>query len=152
MTHHTFAAFLIVGVVVVGGCSKPSKSVAIEPRIAVGSVRSGMTVQQVMVELGQADLTTNSYLMYSHLGLQVTHDNEGVVQSVTIRHPFAGRTREGIGVGSSRADVIRAFGAPTVQPSTEGYEILKYYRSRGLAIQLLDGKVDEMIIHLPPTK
>ena len=115
---------------------------AIEPGIAVGSVHSGMTMQQVIAKLGQPDQTNDSVLVYSHLGLQVAPGNGGVVHRVTVEHPFAGRTKEGIGIGSNRADVIRAFGEPTVaKPGTSGYEFLRY-GELGLVFQLHDGKVD----------
>jgi hypothetical protein len=58
---------------------------------------------------------------------------------------FAGHTKEGIGIGSSRADVIHAYGEPTAkQAGGEGwpnFEVLRY-RPLGLYFRLRDDRVD----------
>lgn len=152
MKNHTLTKLLVIATILVGACSVRSQSVAIEPGIAVGSVHSGMTIQQVIAELGQPDQTNDSALVYSQLGLQVAPGKTNVVHRVTIVHPFAGRTKEGIGIGSSRADVIRAFGEPTVaKPGTSGYEFLRYIKL-GLVFQLHDGKVDMFSLFFQATK
>jgi hypothetical protein len=152
MKNHTIAACLMVAAVLIGGCSKQSASVSIEPGIAVGSVHSGMTIQQVIVELGQPDQTNDSALVYSQLGLLIAPGNTNVVHRVTIVHPFAGHTKEGVGIGSSRADVIRAYGEPTIaKPETSGYEFLRYAKL-GLVFQLHDGKVDMFSVFFLATK
>src|SRR5215471_10725677 len=112
-------------------CSKTSESerqganqpLVIEPHVCVGKVRAGMTVQQVIAELGEPRRRTSSALEYAHLGLAVVHDTNGVVQAVMcgdvtgIRGPFVkafqGRTKEGIGMNSTREEVVKAFGEPT---------------------------------------
>jgi hypothetical protein len=164
MKNHTLI-FLVASAALFVSCSKRSESVAIEPGVAVGSVHSGMTIQQVIAELGQPDPTnyffdTNYYggpaLEYSHLGLIVAPGKGGVVNRVTITHSFAGRTKDGIGIGSSRADVIQAMGAPTFdKPGRQGYEFLRYahLESGGhLVFQLHDGTVDIISVFFPDTK
>jgi hypothetical protein len=152
MKHHTLTAFLVVAAVLVGGCSKRNESVSIGPGAAVGSVHSGMTIQQVIAELGQPDQTNDSALAYSHLGLMVAPGDGDVVHRVTIVNPFAGRTKEGIGIGSSRADVIQAYGEPTIaKPGTPNYEFLRYSKL-GLVFQLNDGKVDIMSVFFQAAK
>jgi hypothetical protein len=157
--------FLVVAAALVGGCSKRSEPAVIESGMAVGSVHSGMTTQQVIAELGQPDPTnylfdTNYYggpaLEYSHLGLIVAPGKGGVVNRVTITHPYAGHIKDGIGIGSSRADVIQAVGAPTIaKPGPPGVEFLRYthLESGGhLVFQLHDGKVDIISVFFPETK
>jgi hypothetical protein len=114
MKNRKLMAFLAVAAIMVGGCSKRNEPVVIEPGVAIGSVHSGMTIQQVIAGLGQPNQTIDSVLIYSHLGLQVAPGKGDVVHRVTIAQPFAGRTKEGIGIGSSRAEVIRAYGEPAV--------------------------------------
>src|ERR1035437_469841 len=75
MKNRTLTKFLVIATILVGACSVWSQSLAIEPGIAVGSVHSGMTMQQVIAKLGQPDQTNDSVLVYSHLGLQVTSGN-----------------------------------------------------------------------------
>jgi hypothetical protein len=152
MKNCTLTALLMVAAVLIGGCSKRSESVSIEPSVAVGSVHSGMTIQQVIAELGQPDQTNNLALVYSQLGLQVAPGNSNIVHRVTIVYPFAGRTKDGIGIGSSRADVIKAYGEPTVAKSgTSGYEFLRYSKL-GLVFQLHDGNVDMFSVFFQAAK
>jgi hypothetical protein len=152
MKNRTLTKYFVIATILVGACSVRSQSVTIEPGIAVGSVHSGMTMQQVIAKLGQPDQTNDSVLVYSHLGLQVAPGNGEVVHRVTVEHPFTGRSKEGIGIGSSRADVIKAYGEPTVaKPGTAGYEFLRYSKL-GLVFQLHDGKVDMMSVFFPATK
>jgi hypothetical protein len=152
MKNRTLTKFLVIATVLVGACSVRSQSVAIEPGIAVGSVHSGMTMRQVIAKLGQPDQTNDSALVYSHLGIQVAPDKGEIVHRVTVEHPFTGRTKEGVGIGSSRADVIQAYGAPTVaKPGTADYEFLRYTKL-GLVFQLHDGKVDMMSVFFQSTK
>jgi hypothetical protein len=61
MKDRTLIAFLLAAAVLVGGCSKRSEPVAIEPGVAVGSVHSGMTIQQVIAELERFNKS------YSHM-------------------------------------------------------------------------------------
>ena len=144
--------FLALVTALAGACSRRSEPVAIEPSVAVGAVHSGMTIQQVIAELGQPDQTNDSHFQYSRLGLTVVPGRGEAVERVTIAHPFTGRTKENIGIGSSRADVIRAYGAPTVaKPGTPGYDFLRY-RRLGLVFQLHDGKVDVMSVIFQTTK
>ena len=141
MKNRTLIPLLALVAVLVGGCSKRSESAPIEPGVAVSSVHSGMTIQQVIAKCGQPNLTIDSDLVYAHLGLQVAPGNGDVVHSVTITHPFAGHTKEGIGIGSRRDDVIRGYGEPTVAKSEKsGYENLRYSKL-GLVFWLHDGQV-----------
>jgi hypothetical protein len=152
MKNRTVIALLAVAGMVVGGCSKRSEPVVIEPGVAIGAVHSGMTLPQVVAKLGQPDQTNDSALIYSHWGLQVAPGKGGVVHRVTVAQPFAGRTKEGIGLGSGRAEVIRAYGEPTVaKPGTSGYEFLRYSKL-GLVFQLHDGKADMMSVFFQATR
>jgi hypothetical protein len=56
---------------------------------------------------------------------------------------FAGRTKDGIGIGSSRAEVVTAYGEPTATGSVEGkpgFEFLRY-NPLGLFFEMEAGKV-----------
>ena len=145
---------LVVAATLAGGCSKRNESTAIEPNVGVGSVHSGMTIEQVVSQLGQPDNTNQSHLLYRHLGLNVVLGKGPTVEKVIIAHPFAGRTKEGMGIGSSRADVIQAYGTPTAdtpESQTQGDEVMWYGRL-GLIFQLHDGKVDLMQVVFPTAR
>ena len=118
-----------------------------------------MTIQQVIAELGQPDRTVDSAspevnraLEYPNYGLYVILNNAEVVHSVGVTPPFAGRTKEGIGMGASRADVIKAYGEPTAaKPIKPNYEVLRY-EPLGVRFQLQAGKVDSIIVTFKATK
>jgi hypothetical protein len=166
---------LAAAILLAGGCSKrpahaawtSSESMIIEPGVAIGPVREGMTIQQVVAELGEPDRKKDSELDYLDLGLSVLGKG-GVAHIVLCVNPsgqagpgspsahlskkqgpfkkaFAGHTKEGIGLGSSRADVIHAYGEPTaVEDGGDGWpnsEVLRY-RPLGLYFRLQDGGVD----------
>ncbi len=144
--------FLVLATALAGGCSRQGEPVTIEPGVAVGLLHSGMTLEQVISQLGQPDRTNDSHFEYSRLGLSVVSGQGGAVERVIIAQPFAGRTKEGIGIGSSRADVIRAYGAPAFdKPGTSGYEFLRYGQL-GFVFQLHNGKTDLMTVIFPKPK
>ena len=131
------------------GCSKKpalptmpvwsaNSTIAINPIITIGSLHSGMTIQEVIAELGQPTRTNAAGLEFSGFGLFVTPANG----EMTLFPPFAGRTKEGIGMGASRADVVRAYGEPPISKITKpGFELLRY-DSLGIKFQIHDGRVD----------
>ena len=149
------SSLVIAALILAAGCSKrpthsawaSSASTVIEPWVSIGPLHSGMTIQQVITELGQPEQTNDKELLYPHLGLQVAHAIGGdVMYRVTIQHPFAGHTKDGIGIGSSRADVIQSFGEPKWDKhSPTGFELLTYEKpGLGLDFKLQEGKVDTM--------
>ena len=150
------------------GCSKrpahgawtSSASIVIEPGVAIGPVRSGMSIQQVVAELGEPDQKKDSALEYLNLGFSVIPGKGEVVHIVlcvdsggTFTKAFAGRTKEGIGIGSSRADVISAYGEPTATESIDGkpgFEVLRY-KPLGLMLEIGAGKVYSIAVIFKPT-
>ena len=115
----------------VAGCSDEQASTTtstnstllIEPNLAVGPVRVGMTTAQVIGALGEPQRRTSNSLEYSRLGIAVMPGSDGIVSVVMcgdvtgINGPFVkifnGRTKEGIGMRSTRAEVLKAYGQPT---------------------------------------
>jgi len=130
----------------------------IEPNLAVGAIRAGMTVNEIATKLGQPQRRTANSLEYTDLGLAVMPGPDGVVKVVMcgdvmgLNRPFAahfsGRTQEGIGLGSTREEVVRAFGQPTESEKLRGsIESLKY-ASLGITFSLEGGKVYHLIVRL----
>jgi hypothetical protein len=157
----TFTAFLVAVALLAGGCTKQtshgiwssSASIVIEPGVSVGPVHSGMTIKQIIAELGQPERTKDSILQYLTLGLYIipakVPDKGDVVHIVGVASPFAGHTKEGICLGSGRAEVIQAYGEPTTtkllkpESAKAGREVLRYERL-GLNFELQDGMVVSM--------
>jgi hypothetical protein len=142
-------AFAVVAILA-AGCSKHGEPRADVRGLAIGSLHSGTTMRQVVAEFGQPELDmTNSGVIsmarYQKLGLGFLAPY-GVVRSVSVLAPCTQRTREGIGIGSSRAAVIKAYGEPTSAKATAtNCEVLAYQRL-GFVCELQDGKVDSMTI------
>jgi len=103
--------------------------------------------------LGQPDKGQGHVLIYDkNYGLSVVCGQKLGLQALFCGYPgdkkFQGRTKEGIGMGSSRDDVIKAFGHPTRdEPSELKHELLEY-RNLGLNFLLYSGKVSNMIVDL----
>jgi hypothetical protein len=154
-----FTPLFLAVLLVMAGCSKrppvsswtSSDSIVIEPGVSIGPLRSGMTMQQAAAELGESD-QREEVLRYPNLGLTVLPAKGGLVGTVICvgsggsgpdMKSFAGRTKEGVGIGSSRADVIKAYGEPTAIEPVRGKpanEILRY-KPLGLDFKIEDGKV-----------
>ena len=149
------------------GCSKrpttaawsSSASIVIEPGVAIGTMHSGKAISQVIAELGQPDQTVvstapeiNGALDYTNIGLSVMPGRGGVVHDVGVRPPFAGRTKEGIGMGASRADVIKAYGEPTAAKQMQPDSEVLRYEPLGVRFQLQDDKVDLIVVTFKTTK
>ncbi len=135
----------------------------IVPDESVGKLRAGMTVRQAVKELGEPQRRTANTLEYTRLGLALLPSPDGVVEFVMcgdvtgINGPFvkafAGRTKEGIGMRSTRAEVIKAYGEPTSdRKSWGGFESMRY-DPLGITFTLDGGKVNHMAVRLsgPPT-
>src|SRR6516162_2052257 len=151
------------------GCSQSSEqtvstsagsdtTMLIEPNVAVGKVRVGMTTQQVVSALGEPARRIANALEYPALGLAVIPGQDGLIKAVMcgdvtgLNGPFVaaftGRTKEGIGMKSTRADVMKAYGEPEKSDKFRlGLESLTY-PALGLTFTLEDGKVHHMIVRL----
>lgn len=135
-----------------GGGEEP---MLIVPGVSVGKVKAGMTQQEVIAALGQPDRPQGNVLVYDKkFGFSVICARGGVVANVFCgvypRSPglkvFEGRTKEGIGLDSTRADLVKAFGEPTsVKPWGAGQEQLRY-NQLGLMFILEAGKVVQLTV------
>ena len=124
----------------------------------VGKITPDMTVDDVIAVVGKPDRrNAPTNLEYLRYGYSVTaHRKNGQVFLIQCGDPcikdaplikmFAGRTKEGIGMESTRSEIIAAFGQPTVTgPWGDGEERLEY-KDQGLSFVLADGKVHFMAV------
>ncbi len=130
----------------------------IEPNLSVGKVRAGLTVQQVVAELGEPQRRTATALEYPRLGLAVMPGPDGLAQVVMCGdvtgltgpfvRAFTGRTKEGIGMNSTRQEIVKAYGEPTQSEKMRGgIESLKY-QPLGITFTLERDRVHHMIVRL----
>jgi RNA polymerase sigma factor (sigma-70 family) len=136
----------------------------ITPHVSVGKVKAGMTEDEVIVALGQPDRQQGEVLIYdSRFGFSVVCSRQKIVGAVfcgdasgrpnsPIVKAFTARTREGIGMGSSKEALIKAFGPPTSRkPWSAGQEQLEY-TPLGLTFTLQQDKVIHIIVNLRKTQ
>jgi RNA polymerase sigma factor (sigma-70 family) len=138
-----------------GGSAEPQAPMLIVPGMSVGKITKGMTTNEVEAILGQPERWQGHIMVYDkQLGLSVSGTKAGVVVvfcgDSMLRYPgvktFKGRTKEGIGMESSREDVLKAFGQPTAaKPWGPGQEQLTY-KDLGLTFTLESGKVINILV------
>jgi hypothetical protein len=171
------AIWIAIGAIVLmlgSGCSKKSSPevaagtttnspVAVEPGLSVGTVRKGMTLEQVIQTVGAPDRRSASILEYPKLGFAVVADARGEVRSIwcgdstgmpnsALVGAFTNRTKEGIGMGSTSEEIIKAYGdtqdtmpVPAGQQELPGRRTM-VYKQLGLTFSLADDKVYHMIV------
>ena len=120
------------------------------PGQSVGKVRKGMTAEQVEAVLGKPDRLQGPVMNYSKkFGFTVFIAGPNGVAEVSCRSAFSnlfkGHTKEGIGMESSRDDLIKAYGMPTSDTTENGVEILDYEPLQ-LTFFVQKGKVTTMIV------
>ena len=130
----------------------------IEPNVRVGKVAAGMTVKQLVTQLGEPPRRTANALEYTRLGFAVVPDSNGVVSIVMcgdvtgINGPFVkaftGRTKKGIGMLSTRDELLKAYGEPTESEKFPGSLESMKYPQLGITFTLERGKVHHIIVRL----
>jgi hypothetical protein len=80
-------------------------------------------------------------------GFTAVTDSNSFVVAVQIGPNSKGRTKEGIGIGSLKADVLRLFGTPDRTVSSTDTSASIYYIDRGLEMKIgTNGCVESMIV------
>ncbi len=109
-----------------GGCSLFSASEDDEARIIFGvsidNVEIGDHAKAVRGKLGEPDeivlgdfagkIFSYTQGKYNGIQMMIHDDDEKGVLFVSIDPPYSGTTREGIGIGTSRSEVLEKFGQP----------------------------------------
>jgi RNA polymerase sigma factor (sigma-70 family) len=123
----------------------------ITPGVSVGKVKAGMTEDDVITALGEPERKQGEVLIYDkRFGFSVVCSRQKIVGAVFCGGgvAFKGHTKEGIGLESSRDDLIKAFGQPTsAKPWAVGQEQLEY-KPLGLTFLLQNGKVFDITVDL----
>ena len=106
-----------------------SEDLLIRPGIGVGKIEFGMTVQQMKDILGKPDVAgTGISYMYTSLGIEIVAKGKVTISAILCGNPSNRKdlpmlkameeackfkTAEGIGIGSTEVQVLKAFGQPT---------------------------------------
>jgi hypothetical protein len=117
-----------------------------------------MRLEEVIAQLGEPQRRTANALEYTRLGFAVMPGPGGTVEVVMcgdvtglggpLVAAFTGRTKEGIGMNSTREDVLKAYGEPTSAEKFRGGMESLQYAPLGITFTLEGGKVYHMIVRL----
>jgi hypothetical protein len=141
------------------GATSTNAPILIEPKISVGKVHAGMTASDVVAALGEPQRRSGNALEYTSLGFAVVPNREGRIEVVMcgdvtglngpLVKAFTGRTAEGIGMNSTRDEIVKAYGLPDDSQRFTGAAESLHYISRGLTFTLEGGKVHHIIVRFP---
>lgn len=133
----------------------------IEAGSRVGDIRAGMTRAEIVQLFGQPDRKTATYEYYEARGLKVMYRPNGIVRGVAcgdvqnrngaMVRAFRGRTKEGIGMGSSRDEVIKVFGEPAevIKMEVQTNAEVLVYPDKALRVTLGDDRVFALLVEFP---
>ena len=149
-------------------CSKKADEEAlvdeliIEPLVGIGPVKFGMSKEEVIKHFGPpdkvfADSTKLNYV--SSKGLSFTIDSELGMQEIGCWSEgmlpsrvttFAGRTKEGIGIGASEEEIVAAYGQPD-RTSTGSKNVIQnlHYDKLSAKFSLKEDKLMSMTLEAP---
>ncbi|HEX4265195.1 MAG TPA: sigma-70 family RNA polymerase sigma factor [Verrucomicrobiae bacterium] len=132
--------------------------ILIVPGARVGNVVKGMTTNEVEAVLGKPEKWQGKIMVYDQrLGMSVAANKRGVTAvfcgDSLLKYPgvkaFKGHTKEGIGMESSREDVIKAFGQPTTAKPWDAGVVMQEqleYKDLGLTFTLESHKVINILV------
>jgi hypothetical protein len=134
----------------------------IEPLVGIGPVKFGMSKEEVIKHFGPPDRVLSdgtklnyvpsrglSFTVDSELGLQeIGCWSEGMLPSRVTT--FAGRTKEGIGIGASEEEIVAAYGQPD-RTSTGSKGVIKnlHYDKLSAKFSLKEDKLMSMTLEAP---
>ncbi len=159
-------SLITLSLAALAGCGKkageeePPEELVIEPLVGIGPVRFGMTNDQIIEHFGQPDRTFEgkltklnyvpsrglSFAVDAELGLQeISCWSEGMLPSRVTT--FAGKTKEGIGIGASEEEIVAAYGQPD-RTSMDSRGIIQnlHYDKLSAKFSLKEGKLMSMVL------
>ncbi len=162
-------SLLTVPLGVLIGCGKktaedesPDK-LTIEPLVGIGPLKFGMSKDEVMEHFGQPDrifegkVTKLNYVpsrglvfvVDAELGMnEIGCWSEGMLPSRITT--FAGKTKEGIGIGATQEEIVAAYGQPN-RTSTGAKELVEtlHYDKLQARFTLMEGRLMSMVLNAP---
>lgn len=134
----------------------------IKPGVGVGQVTFGMSRDELVAIMGEPEIDQfDTYLSYPSIGVQFCltgrrPDRIGLIilnpadAANLKRHDFPGKTAEGIGIGSTREEVIAAFGKPDKESDQVPANVAAqriYYKDHAILFSLPGGKVVQIVMY-----
>ncbi len=165
-------SLLTVSLLTLVGCGKKAEEgeateeLIIEPLIGIGSVQFGMSKSEIIEHFGQPDKVQAEGMKLNYVsskGLGFTVDSELGLQKIQCwstnwptELPFAvatftGRTKEGIGIGATREQIVSVYGQPdrTGTDSNKGVIESLHYDKMRIKFSLWQDKLISMTLEAP---
>jgi hypothetical protein len=151
------------------GCGKkpaedePLNELVIEPLVGIGPVRFGMSKDEIIEHFGQPDKIFEGQVTKLHYvpsrGLNFAVDAERGLQEIGCWSEgmlpshvttFAGKTKEGIGIGAFEEEIVAAYGQPD-RTSTDSRGIIQslHYGKLSAKFSLKEDKLMSMTFEAP---
>ena len=122
------------------------------PGVGLGPIRFGMSREKIESLLGKPDgyEADKTYLLYYSRGYVLTVSHRSGLKTINCVsqmlsmervRDFAGKTAEGIGIGSSLKDVEKVFGKPDRDEGVNAMNKLLIYDKLGLEVRFIEDKV-----------
>ena len=134
--------------------------IIIEALVGIGPVRFGMSKDEVIEHFGWPDKTYSgektklsyvasrglSFTVHAELGLQeISCWSEGMLPSGVTT--FAGRTKEGIGIGATQEEIVAVYGQPDkTGTDSKGITQNLHYDKLRAKFSLREGRLISMIL------
>jgi len=140
-----------------GAVEGPGKTLVIEPLVGIGKANFGMKVKQMKQILGEPQRTIVPLYEYRDSGFTILAIKDNAITMITcgdkrrtdspLIKKCSVRTSKGIGIGSSKEDIISAYGQPssTKQMPGEGNAIMLTYNQLNSDFLLRNDKVTYMM-------
>jgi hypothetical protein len=131
------------------GCHLAFEGAALEPGVGFGGLRLGMRQAEVEDRIGPPERRTGNAWEYPACGYALVFDAGGQLAVLLggghplLNERFRSRSDEGLGIGSTREEIVRALGTPT-RTSSEGQVL--HYDGAGIEWTLTDGQVTHLTI------
>lgn len=139
-------------------CAPALRGEALEPGVGFGDLRVGSTQAEVEALLGPPESRQGDAWEYPTCGFALVFDRAGRAQRIfggdgtgggaELAERFTARTEGGVGMGSSRQEVVAAFGEPAEARAEADHEWLSY-PGDGIQWLLRKGVVRHVTIHPP---
>ncbi|MHC4463801.1 MAG: hypothetical protein ACYS30_20570 [Planctomycetota bacterium] len=138
---------------------RPKKALVMQPLVGIGKVRFGMTIEQMKEILGEPVRSRGIIQEYRDLGFAILTIKENTVTMIAcgdrrradspLIKSCTVRTKKGIGMGSGKEDVIKAYGQPSSTQQIPGPggddAVVLRYDALNSEFQLRSGKVTYMM-------
>jgi len=133
---------------------KPGKAFVIEPLVGIDKVRFDMTVEQMKQILGEPVQIRGPVHEYLDSGFAIFAMNDAVTMIVcgdrrsadsSLIRNCKSRTKKGIGMGSSKDDIVKAYGEPSSTKQMPGNAVTLRYNQLHSEFLLRDDKVTYMM-------